>query len=123
MADRNESEKRKKHKNKHKKITKSSGDDLESSAFTSADTNASQNEKTATPERSPIAAKESKASPQKLAPKSQGLNRKTWSLDQEDKLLKNVKKYSLKLTGKQQHSQRVDWSKVEQVDDFTQVKI
>ncbi len=121
MADNNESlEKRKKHKKKPKKSTKSSAEERESAAFESADTNASQNEKTVTPEQSPVAPKESKVTPGIMAPKLQSSN-EPWSFDQEETLLKNIKKYTAKLKGKQQYWQRVDWSRVDQVDNFTQV--
>ena len=46
---------------------------------------------------------------------------KQWSRDQEEELLKNVKQYASELTGKEQTSARVQWSRVSQVADFTQV--
>ena len=46
---------------------------------------------------------------------------KQWSRDQEEELLKNVKQYTSELTGKEQTSARVQWSRVSQVADFTQV--
>ena len=116
----NESARRKKSKKKHKKSAKSSAEEQESGAFESADTNASQNEKSATPEQSPIASKKAKSSPEKMAPKEKSSNAQ-WSHDQGEMLLKNVKRYTTKLSGKQQYSQRVDWSKVEKVDNFTEV--
>jgi hypothetical protein len=118
MAD-NERKKKKRKKN----IKKSSGEEQDSSAFTSPDTNASQNEKTATSDKSPAALKESKSSPQKLAPKLPSSNRNVWSMHQEETLLKNVKQYSSTLSGNKQYWQRVDWPHVEKVDDFTLVEI
>ena len=37
---------------------------------------------------------------------------KQWSRDQEEELLKNVKQYTSELTGKEQTSARVQWSRV-----------
>ena len=98
MADRNgegewDKSKKRKHK-KHKKSTKSS-----------------KTEENA----------ESKPSHEEV-PTEAARSVEQWSRGQEEELLKNVKKYASELTGKEQTSARVQWSKVAQVANFTQVK-
>lgn len=120
MADANDN--RKKRKKKHKKHAKSSAEEPGSGAFESADTSASQNDKSGTAQQSPVVVKQEASSPieTKLAAKPQSSNRE-WSHDEENLLLRNVKEYASKLRGKQQHKNRVEWSQVEQVNDFSQV--
>ncbi|XP_028397407.1 nucleolar transcription factor 1-A-like [Dendronephthya gigantea] len=106
---------------KHKKSSKTG---QESSQSDSADTKRKQKQSTLKP--SPDVKEESKRSPEKMAPTPspiQPLLKQEWTDDQEHKLLENVKMYASKLTGRVRHSQRVNWSNVEKVDNFTETEI
>lgn len=108
---------------KHKKSSKTK---QESTQSDSAEKNL-RNKTQSTPKQSPDVRKESKGSPAKMAPMEapvppqSPLLKREWSDDQEHRLLKNVNMYASKLSGRERHSQRVNWSEVEKVDDFTEV--
>ena len=107
----------KKNKKKHKKKHKRQDESKEEDTAEMEDDNSKEVQQPSTPIKSPP---KQKVPEQKMAVKRYKVSHREWSLDEEDKLLKEVEKFALSC--KEKNPKFVNWSQIE-VEGFTPAEI